>query len=218
VKVGQASARHDSDSYERPRPPVAVSRGGRGKELNHQAPPGSHRVVGQGRRRLASSDPARVLHCCLSLGGAAACSIGSSHISGTQITTAPHERLRSPVQLADPLERLVVLGDIDDGPVRILHEEPPEPPVLVSEWIDDLGTRSRSALVGRVDIVNLDRDIWMHLGFDIEPHDAELDLALVRPKEEDPVETFPLIEADDSPVEDSTFPRIDPTGRWALSA
>jgi hypothetical protein len=46
--------------------------------------------------------------------------------------------------------------------------------------------------VCRFDVVNLDRDIWRHLGFDIEPHHAELDLALVRPEKEDPVETLPL--------------------------
>jgi hypothetical protein len=54
-----------------------------------------------------------------------------------------------------------VLGDIDDGPVRVRDEEPREPPILVREWIDDLGTRSHCAFVCRFDIVNLDRDVWV---------------------------------------------------------
>jgi len=101
-----------------------------------------------------------------------------------------------PAAIDTYLRPLLVLGDVDHCTIRIAHEESAKSPLLISERVDDLRSCGASALMNSVDIVHLDRDIGMNPSLDVEPHHAELHLALIGAEEEDPVEPIATFETD----------------------
>jgi len=86
-------------------------------------------------------------------------------------------------------------------PVRIAHEEPAQAPLFVREWVDDLGSGGASAFVHGVNIVHLDGHIRVNVCLDVEFHHAQLHFGLIRPEEEDPIQTLATVETDHVIVE-----------------
>src|SRR4029453_8682263 len=56
-----------------------------------------------------------------------------------------------------------------------------------------------------VEVINFDGDVRVQLRLDVELHDAELHLPLLRSEEEDPIEPVPLLQTDDFSIEGSTL-------------
>jgi len=94
-----------------------------------------------------------------------------------------------------------VLGHVDDGAVGVSDEKSPQSPVFAGQEVDDLGSSPHRPLVNRVDVVDLDGDVGMDVGLDVQPGDAELHLGAVAAKEQDPVEAALLFQPDDALVE-----------------
>src|ERR1700730_5836319 len=94
-----------------------------------------------------------------------------------------------------------VLGHVDDRAVRVSDKESPEAPVLVRERVDDLGSSLDGSAENRVDVVDLDGDVGVDSGLDVQAHDTELHLAMVCPEEQNPVEATMLFQPDHIPVE-----------------
>lgn len=110
-----------------------------------------------------------------------------------------------PVAYAMDFWWLSVLRHVDDRAVGVADEEAAESPILVRKRVDDLGSRGDSTIVDDVDIIDLDGNIRMDMGLDIEGHDAELDLALVGAEEENPVEAAVFLEPYDVAIKGSAF-------------
>jgi hypothetical protein len=98
-----------------------------------------------------------------------------------------------------------VLGYVDHSAVRIAHEESAQAPLFVGERVDDLGASRASAVVHSIDIVHFDRNVSVDVSLDVKLHHAQLHLALIRPEEDDPIETLATVEADHVVVEGSAF-------------
>jgi hypothetical protein len=75
------------------------------------------------------------------------------------------------------------------------------PPLLVGEWVDDLGSRLNGSLVNRVDVVNLNGDIRVDAGLDVQFHHAERHLASAGAEEQDPVQAAMVLQPDHVLVE-----------------
>jgi hypothetical protein len=67
--------------------------------------------------------------------------------------------------------------------------------------LDDFRSGGDGALVNRVDVVDLDRDVWMNVCVDVQLHHAQLHLGLVGAEEKDPVETLATRQSDHVVVE-----------------
>jgi hypothetical protein len=76
-----------------------------------------------------------------------------------------------------------VLGHVDDSAVRVADKESAESPVFVRERIDDVGPSLDGSGENRVNVVDLDGDVRMDSGLDIQAHDTELHLGVVRTEE-----------------------------------
>src|SRR6266487_4329851 len=94
-----------------------------------------------------------------------------------------------------------VRGHVDDGAVWVPDEKPPQSPLFAGKGIDDLGSSLHSPLVNRIDVVDLDGDLRMDVGLDVQPRDAELHLMAVAPEEQDPVEAAMFLQPDDALIE-----------------
>jgi hypothetical protein len=101
--------------------------------------------------------------------------------------------------------RLGVLSYVDDCAVWVTYEEAAESPVLIRERVDDLGSGVDSPIMDGVDVIDLNGDVWMNVGFDIERHNAELDFSPVGAEEENPVEAASFFEPDDVPIKGSAL-------------